>query len=112
MDNAKYCFKLVVDRDDEVDSHDWLPPLDRRVAVRMLGMSALATLVGCAASSSASSSSALQSSGTTATTTTLTTSSTTTATGTSITLTAAVSPSAASGTVTFYKGRRRWAVQV
>ena len=104
MDNAKYCFKLVVDRDDEVDSHDWLPPLDRRVAVRMLGMSALATLVGCAASSSASSSSALQSSGTTATSTTLTTSSTTTASGTSITLTAAVSPSAASGTVTFYNG--------
>lgn len=104
MGKAEYCLKLVVDRDDEFDPHDWLPPLDRRTAVRMLGMSALAALAGCGSGGSASSSDVSESSGTIATTTTLTPSATTTTTGTSITLTATVSPSAATGTVTFYNG--------
>lgn len=101
MSGGKHFFQLVVDRDDEFDPHDWLPPLDRRAAVRMLGMSALAAAVGCVNKSGTTSTS---STGTTATTTTLTPSTTSTTTGTSITLVATVSPSAATGTVTFYNG--------
>ncbi len=67
----------------------------------MLGMSTLATVAGCNSTVS-SSSSGTSSSGTTSTTTTLKASSTAATTGSSVTLTAAVSPTAATGTVTFY----------
>jgi protocatechuate 3,4-dioxygenase beta subunit len=97
--------KLVVDRDTEFDPHDWLPPLDyrvdRRAALRLLSLTSLAALTGCATNITAATTS---SSATTATTTTLTSSATSTTTGTSIALTATVSPSAATGIVTFYNG--------
>jgi hypothetical protein len=71
--------------------------------VLLLGVLTIASLVvsGCNSSSSSSSSS---SSTTVTTTTALTVSSTSTTTGKSITLTATISPSAATGTVTFYNG--------
>ncbi len=94
--------KLVVDNDDEFDPHDWLPPLDRRAALRMLGLSAAALLTGCGSGGTGSTSSSV--SGTTASTTTLNASATTATTGTSLTLTATVAPAAATGTVTFYNG--------
>lgn len=98
MSHTNYFLKLVADRDKELDPHDWLPPLDRRAVVRMLGMSAVAAMIGCGSKNSTTSS------GTTASTTGLTSSATDTTTGTSITLTANVSPSAATGSVTFYNG--------
>ena len=105
MNPSNFFAKIIVDRDEEFDPHDWLPPLDRKVArrdaVRLLGFSAAAALVGCATESSVNSST---STGTTATTTTLAASSTSTTTGTNITLTATVSPTAVTGTVTFYNG--------
>jgi len=102
MNNAKHFFQLTVDRDDEFDPHDWLPPLDRRAAVRLLSMSALAALAGCGSGGKVSAGSG--SNGTTASATTLAPSATSTTTGSTITLTAAVSPTAATGTVTFYNG--------
>ena len=109
MTQSKYFLKLVVDRnedhDGEFDPHDWLPPLDRRAAIRMLGLSALGSAIGCANSAALTSGTATSTtSATTSSATTLTPSATSTATGTSITLTAAVSPAAATGTVTFYNG--------
>jgi len=101
LSEAKHFFQLVVDRDDEFDPHDWFPPLDRRAAVRLLSMSALAALVGCGSGGTVSGSS---STGTTTTATTLTPSATSTTTGSSVTLTATVAPSAATGTVIFYNG--------
>lgn len=69
-------------------------------ATRLIAMLALAAATvfnfGCSSNTS--------SSGKTSTTTTLTSSSTSTTMGTSITLTAKVSPTAATGTVTFYNG--------
>ena len=102
MSAAKHFFQLVADRDDEFDPHDWLPALDRRAALRMLSMTALATLTGCGAGGALSA--GTNATGTTTTATTLTPSATSTTTGTSITLTATVSPSSATGTVTFYNG--------
>ena len=98
--------KLPDSPDQKIDLHEdehqeWCPRLDRRVAVRLLGLSALATMAGCGSSGHSSSDS---SSGTTTTTTSLAASSTTAETGVSITLTATVSPTAATGTVTFYDG--------
>ncbi|HEY4356502.1 MAG TPA: Ig-like domain repeat protein [Acidobacteriaceae bacterium] len=87
--------------DEEHEGHHWCPRLDRRVAMRLISMSALAAAAGCGSGGSASTST---SSGTTATTTSLSASPATASTGTSVTLTATVSPSAASGTVTFYDG--------
>lgn len=94
------------------EGHDeWCPPLDprvlkhnpvnRRAALRMMGMSALAVASGCGTSGKSTSSSSSDSS-TTATTTTLSASATSVAESTAITLTATVSPSAATGTVKFY----------
>lgn len=60
----------------------------------------LISTAGCGSGSGSSTSS----SSTTSTTTTLTVSSTSTTVGSSVTLTAAVSPTAATGTVTFYRG--------
>ena len=99
---TSYIATLIPDRDDEFDPHDWLPPLDRRAALRMIGMTSVAALAGCGSSKVTTSTST--SSGTTATTTTLVASASSTTTGTAVTLTAAVSPTAAAGTVTFYNG--------
>jgi protocatechuate 3,4-dioxygenase beta subunit len=84
----------------EEEHHEWCPRLDRRVAMRLLGYSALATIAGCGTTSSSSDSS----SGTTATTTTLTSSASSVEEGVKVTLTAAVSPAAATGKATFYDG--------
>lgn len=92
---------------DHADDHDehahpeWCPPLDRRAALRLLGMTGIAALSGCGTGGTVAST---PSSGTTATTTSLTASASSVAAGTAETLTAAVSPSAATGTVTFYDG--------
>lgn len=87
----------------EEEHHDeWLPILDRRAALRLLGLSTLATMAGC--SSAGTTVSASNSTGTTSTTTTLAASSTTPNENVSVTLTATVTPSAATGTVTFYDG--------
>lgn len=84
---------------EEQDVHDWCPSLDRRATLRLLSMSALAALTGCNGNKATTSTS-----GTTASTTTLTPSATDVAQATSVTLTATVSPSATTGTVTFYDG--------
>ena len=83
------------------EHQEWLPSLDRRAALRMLSMTALAGVAGCGSSGSSSSSS---STGTTASTTSLSASATSVVQAASVTLTAKVSPSAATGTVTFYDG--------
>jgi len=83
------------------DEPHWLPSLDRRAALRLLGMSTLATVAGCGSGGTIL---ADASSGTTSSTTTLAVSTTAPAQGASVTLTATVSPSAATGTVTFYDG--------
>lgn len=101
---VRHFVKIVLDRDEEFDPHDWLPPLDRRAAVRLLSLSALGVVTGCGGSSTGTTGSTATSSGTTATTTALTASATAANTGTAITLTATVSPTAATGTVTFYNG--------
>lgn len=48
MSHPEYVLKLAVDRDTTPDSHDWMPQLDRRAALRLLGMTAVAGLTGCA----------------------------------------------------------------
>jgi protocatechuate 3,4-dioxygenase beta subunit len=98
MVERNHFVRLVVDRDTEVDPNDWVPALDRRAVVRMLGMAAAGALVGCGGKNTSTTS------GTTATTTTLAPSTTDAATGSSVTLTANVSPSAATGSVTFFNG--------
>lgn len=103
MSKTEPDFRLVVDRNDNFDPHDWVPPLDRRTAIRILSLSAIGTAIGCGSSGSSSSTST-ESTSTTSTTTTLTPSATTVATGASIALNATVSPSAATGTVIFYNG--------
>jgi protocatechuate 3,4-dioxygenase beta subunit len=102
---------LVSHHQDDHDHHEWCPPLDprlnRRAALRLLGMSALATVAGCGTNTKAaatSSSSSETTTSTTATTTTLTASASSVAQSTSVTLTGTVSPSAATGAVTFYDG--------
>ncbi|MGI4828691.1 MAG: hypothetical protein ACRYFU_10955 [Janthinobacterium lividum] len=67
----------------------------------MLSLTALATVTGCGTSGNATTST---SSGTTASTTTLAASSTAVEEAVKITLTATVSPAAATGTITFYDG--------
>ena len=86
---------------EEIDEHHWRPGLDRRAAVRLLGLSALAAVAGCGSGGAVSA--ATTSSGT-ATVTTLTPSATSAIQAASVTMTASVSPSAATGTVTFYDG--------
>jgi protocatechuate 3,4-dioxygenase beta subunit len=103
MKPENYFLRLVVDRDHQPDEKDWCPPLDRRAALRILGVGAVGAVVGCSSGSSSSSSSSTSTS-TTATTISLGTSATETTVGTSITLTAMIAPSAAAGTVTFYNG--------
>ena len=96
--------KLVVDRDEELDPHDWMPPLDRRSALRMLGFSAMATVVGCGTGGTVSSSVAGSSSGSQTSTTTMTLSPSSVTTAPSVTTQSTVPPSAATGAVTFYNG--------
>ena len=86
---------------EEPHHHDWLPDLDRRAALRLLSLSALATVAGCGSSSTRTTTSS-ESTGTTATTTALKASASSVETSVSVTLTATVTPSAAIGTVTFY----------
>jgi len=88
---------------DDGDPH-WCPQLDRRVAVRLVGMSTLAAMAGCKAAATTASTVASTTTGAAATATTLKASATTAETGAAITLTATVSPSAATGSVTFYDG--------
>ena len=88
---------------DEHESHHWCPSLDRRAALRLLGLSALANVAGCGGSSATSATSSATT-GTTASTTKLTASATTVEQSASVTLTAVVSPTAATGKVTFYDG--------
>ena len=92
----------AVDLNDDSDHH-WCPPLDRRVAMRLLGLSTLATVTGCNGSK-VSSSTTTSSTGTNATTTTLKSATSTAQAGSTVALTATVSPSAATGTVTFRDG--------
>ena len=88
---------------DHTDYH-WCPKLDRRAAVRLLSMSGLAAAAGCGGSSSAKTTTTTTTSTLTASTTTLTASATTAEQNVSVTLSAAVAPSAATGSVTFYDG--------
>ena len=97
---------IIVKRHDEHDEHnhvEWCPKLDRRAAVRLFSMSALAAVAGCGTGGTTTSGSG-SGRGTTATTTTLSFASTAPVAGASDTLTAVVSPSAATGIVTFYDG--------
>ncbi len=89
------------DHDEDHQDHHWCPPLDRRAALRLLGLSTLAAAAGCGTGGTLGTSA---SSGTTASTTALSASATSVAENVSVTLTATVSPSAATGTVTFYNG--------
>jgi protocatechuate 3,4-dioxygenase beta subunit len=98
MKTEKPFLKLVVDRDPKPDPFDWCPPLDRRAALKSLGIGAVGALAGCGAGSATSGASS------TATSVSLSTSATSTTVGSSITLTARVSPSAAGGSITFYNG--------
>jgi protocatechuate 3,4-dioxygenase beta subunit len=91
--------KIVKDH----DSHHWCPNLDRRVALRLLGMTTLAAVSGCGGGTTTASATAATT-GTTSSTTKLTASSTTPEQSASVTLTATVTPTAASGTVIFYDG--------
>jgi protocatechuate 3,4-dioxygenase beta subunit len=88
---------------EEVDEHHWCPRLDRRAAVRLLSMTALASAAGCGANGSPSTATGA-SGGTTASATGLTASATSVAQNGSVSLTAVVTPAAASGTITFYDG--------
>lgn len=104
MPDPRYFVHLAVDHDEEFDPHNWLPALDRRSAVRMIGMGALAAVAGCGSGGTASTLSKTASSATVATSVKLTPSVTSTTTGTSVTCVATVVPSTATGTVTFYNG--------
>ncbi|HEX7730306.1 MAG TPA: Ig-like domain repeat protein [Terracidiphilus sp.] len=99
MKSEKPFLKLVVDRDPKPDPFDWHPPLDRRAALKSLGLGAFGAVVGCSAGSATSSSSTR-----TSTSLSLSSSATSITVGAFITLTARVSPSAAGGTITFYNG--------
>src|SRR6266702_2837765 len=105
METENFFLKLVVDKDEKPDEFDWKPPLDRRAALKIFGAGALGSVVvGCGGGSSTPSSSSASSSSTTTTTVSLGVSATSTTVGTSVTLTAMVAPSAATGSVTFYNG--------
>jgi len=88
---------------EEEEHEEWCPKLDRRAALRLLGMTTMAAVAGCGKSGTAVTASSSDT-GTTATTTTLVASPTTAAEGASVALTATVSPTAATGTVTFNDG--------
>jgi protocatechuate 3,4-dioxygenase beta subunit len=92
--------KVVLNPKEEPDEKDWCPALDRRAVLKFFSAGALGTVVGCGGVGSVSTSS----DATTATSVSLAASSTSTTVGTAITLTAMVSPSAATGSVTFYSG--------
>ena len=85
---------------EEEAHNEWCPRLDRRAAMRMLGLSTLASLAGCGPAASLATSTG----GTTATATVLAASGSSVAENASVTLTATVTPAAATGTVTFYDG--------
>ena len=97
---------LLFEPTEEHNDHDWCPILDRRRALRLLGLSTLATFSGCAGSTAAVTTAGTSADASTAasTITTLTASSTAAVQPASITLSAVVSPSAATGSVTFYNG--------
>src|SRR5882757_5090057 len=102
MKTENFFLKLVVDRDEKPDEFDWKPPLDMRAALKIFGAGALGSFVaGCGGGSSTSSSLASNSgsSSTTATTASLGVSAPSTTVGTSVTLTAMIAPSAATGSV-------------
>ena len=101
--SAKDLFlRLVVDRDHEDDEKDWCPPLDRRAALKIFGAGALGSVVtGCGSPVTGTSTTSATK---TATTIALGASSTSPKVGASVTLTAMVAPSGATGTVTFYSG--------
>ena len=86
------------------DSREWCPPLDRRTALRPFAMSTLAAVTGCGGSTAATPSSSATTSGTTTSTTTRSASKTTVEQGASLTLTASIAPTAATGAVTFHDG--------
>lgn len=94
----------LIEEEEEHEGHHWCPPLHRRAAMRLLSMSTIAAIAGCGGGGTVPGSSSTTSSGTSSSTTALAASTSSTTTGTSITLTASVSPSAASGKVTFYDG--------
>jgi protocatechuate 3,4-dioxygenase beta subunit len=94
-------FVCKLDHEEE-DHVEWCPPLDRRAALRLLGLSAAAALVGCGGNGTTTS--AESSTTTSSSATALTASATSVQTSASVTLTAAVTPTAATGSVTFYDG--------
>jgi protocatechuate 3,4-dioxygenase beta subunit len=94
--------KVVLNPKEEPDEKDWCPALDRRAVLKFFSAGALGTVVGCGGGGTLSTNS--DAATTTATSISLAASSTSTTVGTSITLTAMVSPSAATGSVTFYSG--------
>lgn len=91
---------------EEHAGHHWCPRLDRRAAIRLLGVSGLAAAAGCNGSSSAATTASTKASAgtTTASTTVLTASATTLEQNVSVTLSATVTPSSATGMVSFYDG--------
>lgn len=102
MTTESYPLKLVVDKHEKPDEFEWRPPLDRRAALKIFGTGALGTIVGCSGGSNSSTSS--DSSSKTASTVSLGVSAASVTVGASVTLTAMVAPSAATGTITFYNG--------
>jgi hypothetical protein len=87
---------------EDHDAHHWCPKLDRRTAMRLLGMTTVATATGCGAGGTLSA--ITQTTGTIATTTTLTASATAVEQNTNVTLSSMVAPTVATGSVTFYSG--------
>lgn len=107
MKAVTHLLKFVVDRDHQPDEKDWCPPLDRRAALRIFGVGAVGAVVsGCGAVGTAatSSSAASESNSSTSTSVSLGVSTTSAIVGSTVTLTAMVAPSQATGTVTFYNG--------
>jgi hypothetical protein len=93
---------------EEENHQEWCPKLDRRAALRLLGITSIATVTGCGTArtttSSTTATTTASTTGKTASSTTLTPSVTTAEQSASVTLSAVVSPTAATGTVTFYDG--------
>lgn len=101
-EKAKHRMKLVFERNHEPDEKDWCPPLDRRAALKIFGAGAVGSVIaGCGSGGSVSGTTATS---LTATTVSLAASSTSPKVGASVTLTAMIAPSAATGSVTFYSG--------